>query len=246
MTQNEAVKQVIEKLGGLATLGQINQNIFAIKECQWKTKTPFASIRRIVRQTSGIYRVKPGLYALEEYRSKLEANGIIEETASNRDSEDVQNFNHSYYQGILLSIGNMKRYDTFVPNQDKNRLFCNETLGNISSIEVLPPYSYDSFVRRSSTIDVVWLNARKMPHSFFEVEHSTDIQNSLLKFNDLIDFNVRMFIVASDSRIKEFRNKMSYTAFTDLRTQKRVEFLDYDSIIKQYEYLTRMQNIHVI
>ena len=33
MTQNEAVKQVIEKLGGLATLGQINQNIFAIKEC---------------------------------------------------------------------------------------------------------------------------------------------------------------------------------------------------------------------
>jgi len=246
MTQNEAVKQVIEKLGGLATLGQINQNIFAIKECQWKTKTPFASIRRIVRQTSGIYRVKPGLYALEEYRSKLEANGIIEETASNKDSEDVQNFNHSYYQGILLSIGNMKRYDTFVPNQDKNRLFCNETLGNISSIEVLPPYSYDSFVRRSSTIDVVWLNARKMPHSFFEVEHSTDIQNSLLKFNDLIDFNVRMFIVASDSRIKEFRNKMSYTAFTDLRTQKRVEFLDYDSIIKQYEYLTRMQNIHVI
>ena len=186
------------------------------------------------------------MYALEEYRSKLEANGIIEETASNKDSEDVQNFNHSYYQGILLSIGNMKRYDTFVPNQDKNRLFCNETLGNISSIEVLPPYSYDSFVRRSSTIDVVWLNARKMPHSFFEVEHSTDIQNSLLKFNDLIDFNVRMFIVASDSRIKEFRNKMSYTAFTDLRTQKRVEFLDYDSIIKQYEYLTRMQNIHVI
>lgn len=246
MTQNEAVKQVIEKLGGLATLGQINQNIFAIKECQWKTKTPFASIRRIVRQTSGIYRVKPGLYALEEYRSKLEANGIIEETASNKDSEDVQNFNHSYYQSILLSIGNMKRYDTFVPNQDKNRLFCNETLGNISSIEVLPPYSYDNFVRRSSTIDVVWLNARKMPHSFFEVEHSTDIQNSLLKFNDLIDFNVRMFIVASDSRIKEFRNKMSYTAFTDLRTQKRVEFLDYDSIIKQYEYLARMQNIHVI
>lgn len=246
MTQNEAVKQVIENLGGLATLGQINQNIFTIKECQWKTKTPFASIRRIVRHTPGIYRIKPGLYALEEYRNKLEANGIIEETASNKDSEEVKNFTHSYYQGILLSIGNMKGYDTFVPNQDKNRLFCNETLGNIRSVEALPPYSYDTFVHRSSTIDVVWLNSRKMPHSFFEVEHSTDIQNSLLKFNDLIDFNVRMFIVASESRIKEFQNKMSYTAFTALREQHRVEFLDYDSIIKQYEYLTRMQSIHII
>lgn len=38
-----------------------------------------------------------------------------------------------------------------------------------------------------------------MPHSFFEIEHSTDIQNSLLKFNDLQDFYVRMVIVADVS-----------------------------------------------
>ena len=36
----------------------------------------------------------------------------------------------------------------------------------------------------------------EMPHSLFEIEHSTDIQNSLLKFNDLQDFYSRMVIVA--------------------------------------------------
>ena len=47
MKQYEAVIQTLEKLGGVATLGQLNQEVFKIKDCEWKTKTPFASIRRI-------------------------------------------------------------------------------------------------------------------------------------------------------------------------------------------------------
>jgi len=52
-----------------------------------------------------------------------------------------------------------------------------------------------------------------MPHSFFEVEHSTDIQNSLLKFNDLRDFSSRMIIVADISRKKEYESKIKYSSF---------------------------------
>ena len=61
MTQAQAVIETIEKLGGIATLTQINQKIFEIKDCNWGTKTPFASIRRIVRHTKGIYPIKKGL-----------------------------------------------------------------------------------------------------------------------------------------------------------------------------------------
>ena len=49
MKQYEAVEQTLERLGGVATLGQLNQEVLKIKECEWKTKTPFASIRRIVQ-----------------------------------------------------------------------------------------------------------------------------------------------------------------------------------------------------
>lgn len=233
MTQYEAVIQTIENLGGIATLGLINQHVFEIKDCQWKSKTPFASIRRIVRNTPGIYRIKPGLYALESHRKELEANGFIVETAKNATSKTLQNFTHAYYQGLLIEIGNMKGLDTFVPNQDKGKHYTQQlTLGQMRSIQDIPPFSYENLVQRSSTIDVIWFNKRKMPSSFFEVEHSTDIQNSLLKYVDLQDFNVRMVIVADEKRKQEFTKKLGETAFSAIA--KRVKFLNYKSLELQY------------
>jgi len=247
MTQPQAVIETIEMLGGVATLNQINQNIFKIEDCKWGTKTPFASIRRIVRHTNGIYRIKPGLYALESNRKQLENNGIVVQTEQNQDSEIVKVFNHAYYQGLLLEMGKMRHFNTFVPDQDKNRLFLNQsTLGEIRTLDTIPQYTYSSLVKRSSTIDVIWFNNRQMPHSFFEIEHSTDIQNSLLKFNDLQDLYVRMVIVADEKRRKEFLAKMEYVAFADLKTNDRVHFLNYDSLDKQYEREMEMQSCDFI
>lgn len=236
MTQPQAVIETIEMLGGLATLNQINQNIFNLEDCQWGTKTPFASIRRIVRHTKGIYRIKPGLYALESHRQELEQNGIVVQDEHNQDSEIVKTFNHAYYQGLLLEMGKMRHLDTFVPDQDKNKQFLNQAvLGDLRTIQAIPEYSYPQLVKRSSTIDVIWFNDRHMPHSFFEVEHSTDIQNSLLKFNDLQDFAARMVIVADEKRHHEYISKLGFVAFRQLANEKRVSFLSYDSLEKQYE-----------
>ena len=246
MTQPQAVIEIIERLGGIATLNQINQNIFLIEDCKWGTKTPFASIRRIVRHTDGIYRIKPGLYALENYRKQLEQDGIMVQTDKNKDSEEVKTFNHAYYQGVLLEIGKMRHMLTFVPDQDKNKRFLTTPLGNIRTIDIMPQYSYPQLVKRSSTIDVIWFNDNQMPHSFFEIEHSTDIQNSLLKFNDLQDFYVRMVIVADEKRHQEFVSKMGYAAFNELRQNKRVAFLSYDSLDKQYEQELQRQKLEFI
>ncbi len=246
MKQYEAVIQTIEKLGGIATLNQINQNVFKIKDCEWKTKTPFASIRRIVQQTKGIYKIRPGLYALDAHRKQLEANGIFVQTEKNKESDDVKIFNHTYYQGILIEMGKMRHYDTFIPDQDKNKKFLNERLCEISTLQHIPNYSYDNIVKRSSTIDVIWFNENKMPHSFFEIEHSTDIQNSLLKYNDLQDFYVRMVIVADEKRHAEFFNKIGYAAFSNLKKNNRVSFLSYESLDKQYEKELQMQNLEFI
>lgn len=77
MKQFEAVIETIERLGGIATLGELYREVFKIKDCKWQTKTPFASIRRIVQQTKGIYKIKPGLYGLVKYKKLLEDKGII-------------------------------------------------------------------------------------------------------------------------------------------------------------------------
>lgn len=235
MTQAQAVIETIDMLGGIATLNQINQHIFEITDCQWRTKTPFASVRRIVQQTAGIYKIKPGLYALETHRQALENNGILVQNEHNQDSEIIKNFNHAYYQGLLLEMGKMRHLDTFVPDQDKHKQFLNQAqLGDLRTFQELPEYSFPQLVKRSSTIDVIWFNDRHMPHSFFEIEHSTDIQNSLLKFNDLQDFSARMVIVADEKRHHEFIVKMGYAAFKELLQNRRVDFLSYESLDKQY------------
>lgn len=244
MKQHEAVIQTLEKLGGIATLGQLNQEVFKIKDCEWKTKTPFASIRRIVQLNKEIYKIKPGLYGLKTYQNQNEAKGIFEETEKNKNSNEVKEFNHSYYQGLIITVGNLKNFQTFLPHQDKNKMFLNEKLGSLTTLDAMPEFSYKHFVQRSSTIDAIWFNERKMPHSFFEVEHSTDIQNSLLKFNDLQDFNSRMFIVADKVRRKEFEMKMQFAGLRDIKD--RVKFLDYDTLSKQYEQTVESTQFAVI
>ncbi|HPE77087.1 MAG TPA: hypothetical protein PLC80_13425 [Draconibacterium sp.] len=241
MKQNEAVIKTLERLGGIATLGQLNQEVFKIKECEWKTKTPFASIRRIVQLDKNIYKIKPGLYALEKLKSKFESQGIITEEIGTENSGKFVEFNHSYYQGLLLEIGNLKGMTTYIPPQDKNKLFFNKTLKEISTIDKMFEFSYSEIVNRAKTIDVIWFNERKLLSSVFEVEHSTDIQNSLLKFNDLQDFHSHFYIVGSQTRNDEFIRKLNYSSFKEIRN--RVKFIDYQFVSDLH---TKMYELNIL
>ena len=250
MKQYEAVIETLKRLGGVATLGQLNQEVLKIADCSWSTKTPFASIRRIVQERPEIYKIKPGLWALESNRHQLESNGIIVETPQNADSKAIRDFNHSYYQGLLVLLGNINNYQTYIPPQDKNKRFLQSSLSEYDTLHsIIPAFSYPDIVHRSSTIDVIWFSNyglepdNLMPFALYEVEHSTDIQNSLLKFNDLRAFNAQMVIVADKNRIAEFNHKISYSAFSELQREKRIGFLDYERLVKIYEHKMELQHL---
>lgn len=225
---------MMERLGGVATLGQLYAEVFRIRDCQWKTKTPFASVRRIVQLHKEIYKIKPGLYGLTSKRSENEARGIFAETERNKDSAEVKSFGHTYHQALLLIVGKLRKFQCWSPNQDRNKMFVNESLGSLRTLQEIPPFSYENLVSRSATVDVIWFNERKMPNSLFEVEHGTDMKNSLLKFNDLQDFHSRMIIVSDSSRRGEFDDRIKFSAFKDIA--KRVDFLSYERLVKDYEY----------
>lgn len=237
MKQYEAVIQTLENLGGIATLGNLYKEVFKIKECQWNTRTPFASIRRIVQVHKDIYKIRPGLYALTKYKDRLSCEGII----SFKQKLVNEEFNHSYYQGLLLEIGNMERMITYVPPQDKNKLFINHKLDEIAQTTKIYSFSYPHLVNRAKNIDVIWFNDRKMINSLFEIEHSTDIQNSILKYNDLQDFNAKFYIVASELRENEFNRKLDYSAFGNIKA--RVEFMDYDYVTKWHTKLSELYTL---
>jgi len=240
MKQHEAVIQTLEKLGGVATLSELYDNVRKVKNCEWKTKTPNESIRRIVQtRPNDIYKIKPGLYGLLKLKSQLESTGIIAETSNNINTTALKESNHTYYQGLLLQIGNYKGLNTFAPNQDKNKLFKQNTkIEDLRTLKSIYNYSYESFVKRSSTIDVIWFNDRKMPDSFFEVEYSPEFQNSLIKYCDLQDFNVNMIIVADKAQKSKLSGKLNYSVFKNI--QKKIQFWPYERVVLEYEYAYKL------
>ena len=96
MKQHEAVIEAMRANGGYATLGLLYQKALKIRGVEWKTKTPFKSINRIVQDERFFFRIRPGLWALKEYKDKLPAE--IKEI-------DKPEYNHSYYQGLLVELG---------------------------------------------------------------------------------------------------------------------------------------------
>jgi hypothetical protein len=58
VTQEQQVIDVLRKAGGYATLRRLNE---LMDFSTWATKTPEASVRRIVQDSSKIFRIQPGL-----------------------------------------------------------------------------------------------------------------------------------------------------------------------------------------
>ncbi|HEX8993311.1 MAG TPA: hypothetical protein VF784_16635 [Anaerolineales bacterium] len=223
MKQHEAVLLAMKQAGGYATLGQLYQAAPKIPGCEWKTKTPFASIRRIVQTHSEFFKIRPGLWALTSEKSRL-LRLFTDESVEPKERE----YSHYFYQGLVAEIGNLQGFQTFIPSQDKNRPFAGRKLGDVATLTQLSEFTFAHVLRRALTIDVTWLNSRKYPDSFFEIEHSTDINNSLLKFSEFQDFRIKFYIVADKRRKAEFEDKLSLGAFAPIKPY--VKFWDYDSV----------------
>jgi len=239
MKQHEAVIEAMKQNGGYATLGWLYQNVLKINGVEWKTKTPFATIRRIVQDDRFFFRIRPGLWALKEYRQKLPSS-ILVVAKEPKQTE----YSHTYYQGLLVEIGNMRKYSTYVPVQDKNRLFLMKPLSNYTTIDSIYRFGYEHFVKQAKTIDVVWFNDRKMPNTFFEVEHSTNFQNALVKFMEFQDFNVQFRIVADKNRKKEYLSKISNSLFKPLLNN--IKFIEYEKLSELHSRtveLSLLQNV---
>ena len=61
ITQEQQVIETVRREGGYATFRRLNE----IVDCSmWKTKTPEASIRRIVQESKMFFKIQPGLVGI--------------------------------------------------------------------------------------------------------------------------------------------------------------------------------------
>jgi len=170
------------------------------------------------------------MYCLQELAPKYEGEYSLPEDG--HIPPRVEERNHWYYQGLLVELGKARNYKTYVPAQDKNRTFGNQKLGDVCDTTRLPNFGYQNFMRRARTVDVIWFNRRGMPAKMFEVEMSTDMLNSLSKFNELRDFYTHLKIVAPATRQNHFVDRIGMDTFHEIRG--RVEFMGIDELEKRY------------
>lgn len=226
MNQKEYVINAMKENGGYATFQKLNNTI---DFSEWGTKTPYASVRRIVQTNKDFFRIQPGLWGLVDKKQEILHRLNIREN----DKKSITDFTHGYIQGIIAEIGNIKKYTTYIPPQDKNRLFLERKLSEIASICKIYDFTYPEILKFAKTVDVIWFNKRNMPNSFYEVEHTTDIKNSLDKFYELQDYRAKFYIVAANDRKKQYDELIKKSIYCDIKDI--VTFVSYDTIIQQYE-----------
>lgn len=83
-----------------------------------------------------------------------------------------------------------------------------------------------------------------MPNAFYEVEHSTNIINSLNKFYELQDFRAKFFIVADKKRKHEFEDKISQSIYNSIKPL--VNFVDYETLANQHSKMAELFKSPVI
>ncbi|MGH9430990.1 MAG: hypothetical protein ACRD3T_05550 [Terriglobia bacterium] len=223
MNQREALVEAMRANGGYATLGELYKKALKIPSVRWETKTPFKSINRIVQNPKYFFRIRPGLWALLEAKDKLPADLA----AKPKPESD-----HTYYQGLLVELGNLRKHQTFVPRQDRGKPFLGKPLGSLVTVDTVYPFTYPDVVRRAGAVDVIWFDQRNFPLEFIEVENTTDINGALLKFVTLYAFNTTYRVVAPAARRREFESKLHHPSFDSVAG--RTKFASYDLVASMH------------
>ena len=112
-----------------------------------ESKTPFASIRRIVRVRPETFKYAPVFGLSARMKTSWVWSSITQGPTQSPHSNRI-----THHQGVPVIIGNLRGLGTFVPNQDKNKRFVNTPLLESRSLQELPAFSHPQLVTRSSTV----------------------------------------------------------------------------------------------
>lgn len=194
LTWKDVVANALRELGGQGHLSQINQKLEnhpkVATNPTWRD-----TIRRVVRQYKIFQPVLPersGVYRLLEIvQPQPESQSL--------DSLNVE-INHGIAQGMLVTLGNIYGYETFVPTHDQTtRNFQHTKLKDLVSLKSCDDIFQGPNLSKVREIDVMWFSEDDyglFPIYAFEVEHTTKVKSGLDRLLKIPRrYAVRLFVV---------------------------------------------------
>lgn len=231
-----AILKVLENYKGVATLKEL-----------------YAEVPHYVsntQTTSSEHDIRGYLYRLKTKKKEIEQIGISTYKLVGVNAENVIYNNikvdgfeddffrlpeleiHGYVEGMLIEIGNVKKYSTYTP--DKNVVFNGEKLQKLISYDEFPKFTYSNIVKKAKMIDVIWFQ-NDFPAVTFDVEKSTDFSKALLRANEIQHFRTIYYMVALDKKEDQFNDRIEMISFEKIKPY--VRFITIKSVYDDYKNL---------
>ena len=234
MKWNDLIESIMTNNNGTASLSFLyNQaaNYRNLPTGDWRK-----TLRGVLYREANRGRFKKiglGVYALSSYQDP--ANSAYVSALNNRSVHEYLgkvNDYHSTIEGMLIEIGNLMDYTTYT--SDLNKSFDSKKLRELCGLTEIPDFTYTELKNVISKSDIIWFNKSKLrfPKMIFEVESTTNFTNSMFKMYQMIDFNARFFLVASESRKSMYSNRLGKEPFVTVRS--RFGFRSFEEVTQLY------------
>ena len=191
-------------------------------------------------QESGneLYIAQVGRFSTEGNRGWEELEELIDSSAISK----LPVLSHSQIQTLLGAIGASKKYDLWIPPNDRGSL--DWSIANHFESRNLLPSGFESIENILRQIDVVWIQRGSNEIvALFEVEHSTPMHGALLRFNDIHlvspGFSPRFSIVSNDARRSLFVRHLDRPTFRTSGLNRLCAFLEYANVYSWHSRIHR-------
>ena len=161
----------------------------------------------------------------------------IKSKAQNKKTNIVSSeISHTDIQGMLAEIGIREGYDIHIATNDRSRPYNKGTLNDLS-IEHMPYLNIDSDdSKRIGLLDIIWL-IKKSPFRTIEVEKTTDINDALITYSDILKdiphLRIEFSIVIPIKRLEKLKKELLRSSFEHLR----ISYATFENIHNAYEKL---------
>jgi hypothetical protein len=171
---------------------------------------------------------------------ELQQPGVLPEVSDMFQRSERDTSSHTHLQWLLTKLGRKVGYHVWVANNDHNKIWNRDRLGDLS-LKSLPPLADAEFQRILSRIDVLWLD-RDQVVAAYEIEHTTDISTGLLRLYDLGALcppTSHLCVVVPHERLRKIQFELSRPAFNRQDVRNRCGIITEELLLEQEAHILR-------
>ena len=151
---------------------------------------------------------------------------IVSETAEEEPSPALDD--HWDAIAMLAQVGKLLGYDVYIADPARESSMFGVKLGELADLQEMPHFTLDRYLETIGYVDVIWFQ-EEFPAYCFEVEHSTNVTQGLLRLYQIRRFtDARFFIIAPAKVEQRFRSEVEKDPFHQIKD--RYTFKSYDEL----------------